>query len=181
MYNMGIEVVHIDEGNKEIDVKNIEKLIKITDPKVKMDPSEVLKIYNKGTTPMFVEFYANWCGHCKSLAPIWKNLTSTLEKDFKNKDLAMVAVENAVMKNKDIHSVLSDIKLEVRGFPTIGLIKNKKFTEYNGGRDEKSMLAFIKKQAWGIMEGGKRRKSIKRRKTIKRRKSIKRRKTVKRR
>jgi thiol-disulfide isomerase/thioredoxin len=152
MYNMGLEVVHIDVNDEEIDVTNTEKLVKIDKNKVKTDRSMVLTLFNKGT-PMFVEFYANWCGHCKTLAPEWKKLTNMLEKDYKDKSLAIVSVESNVI-HKDITNVLTTIGLEVNGFPTIGLIKDKKFIVYKGGRDAKNMLEFIKKEAWGIMEGG---------------------------
>jgi len=152
---MGIEVVHIDVNDKEIDVKHIDNLVSIDKKKVKTDRSEVLKIFKKGT-PMFAEFYANWCGHCKTLAPEWKNLTETIEKDYKDKNLGIVSIESDV-KHKDIDTVLKEVGLEVTGFPTIGLLKDKKFIRYDGNRNAASMLQFIKKEAWGIMEGGRKR------------------------
>jgi thiol-disulfide isomerase/thioredoxin len=167
---MGIEVVHIDVNDQEIDVNNTDKLVKIDKGKVKTDRSEVLKQYNKGT-PMFVEFYANWCGHCKTLAPEWKNLTNMIESEYKDKDkdLAIVSIESGVI-HKDIDTVLKDAHITVNGFPTIGLIRknnNKKFLSYDGKRDAASMLKFIKKEAFGIMEGGKRRLTRKRTNKIK--------------
>ena len=77
---MGIEVVHITADGKEIDgTTDISKT-----PGVKTNPNEVSTLFNNGT-PMFVEFYANWCGHCKTLAPEWKKLTKTIESEYKDK------------------------------------------------------------------------------------------------
>ena len=163
MYNMGIEVVHIDVKDQEIDVNDIDKLVSIDKAKVKTDRSEVLKLFNKDT-PMFIEFYANWCGHCKTLAPEWKKLTETIETKHKDKNLGIVSVESGVI-HKDIDTVLKQVNLTVNGFPTIGLIKNKKFIPYNGKRDEASMLKFIKKEAWGTMTGGGTRRKTSKRKT----------------
>jgi thiol-disulfide isomerase/thioredoxin len=155
---MGIEVVHITADGKEIDgTTDISKT-----PGVKTNPNEVSTLFNNGT-PMFVEFYANWCGHCKTLAPEWKKLIKMIEvPEYKDKKLAIVSVESAVI-NKDIEKVIEQSGLgKVDGFPTIGLIKGKKFVSYNGKRDAASMLNFIKEKAGIIMGGGGRRYSRKR-------------------
>ena len=171
MYNMGIEVVHITADGKEIDGTDISKT-----PGVKTDAKEVLTLFN-GETPMFVEFYANWCGHCKTLAPEWKKLIKMIEvSEYKDKKLAIVSIESGVLDNnnknfnKDIDNVLKQIKLTVSGFPTIGLIKDKEFISYEGKRDASSMLKFIKEKAWNTMGGGNGRSNRKRRRSSTKRK-----------
>jgi protein disulfide-isomerase A6 len=71
-----------------------------------------------------VEFYAPWCGHCKSLAPEWKKAAKALKGSVK------IAAVDA-----DKHRELGT-KFGVSGFPTIkvfGADKTKP-TEYDGGR-----------------------------------------------
>jgi thiol-disulfide isomerase/thioredoxin len=171
---MSVEVLHITVDGKEIDEKT-----DIDKSKVKTDPKGVLELFEK-EKPMFVEFYANWCGHCKTLAPEWNKLITTIKdnKDIAIKDIAIVSIESKVV-DKNIDKVLEKSGLvEVKGFPTIGLIQNKKWIPYEGGRTSKDMMNFINEQL--SMKGGARRRhrSIKRGKTTRRkttkRKSIRR-------
>lgn len=63
-------------------------------------------------TPVLVDFYAEWCGPCKMLAPILKQI-----KDELGSDVRIVKID--VDKNQNLAS-----KFQVRGVPTMLLFKN---------------------------------------------------------
>ena len=75
--------------------------------------------------PVFVEFYAPWCGHCKSLAPEWAALAGA----FSKADGVVIAKVDA-----DAHKELGN-DYDVKGFPTLkwfpaGSLKPE---DYSGG------------------------------------------------
>ncbi|KAG6915044.1 hypothetical protein DXG01_013774 [Tephrocybe rancida] len=73
--------------------------------------------------PMFVKFFAPWCGHCKKLAPVWRQLASHM----KNK-------VNIVEVNCDDHGALCK-SYGVTGYPTLVYVTSGGVkSEYNGGR-----------------------------------------------
>lgn len=92
----------------------------------------------KGVT--FVKFYESWCGHCKRLAPVWKNLS---EKFLGNVEVKIASVDCTLSDNKDLCS-----QQEVNGFPTLYIYKNgEKITEYNGSRSLEDLYDFVNRYA----------------------------------
>jgi protein disulfide-isomerase A6 len=87
------------------------------------------------TKDVLVEFYAPWCGHCKSLVPIYADLA----KEVSGKDDIVIAKVDATVHKK----VAS--KYGIKGFPTIKLFPKggQKPKEYNGGRTKNEFLKFL--------------------------------------
>ncbi|CAL2030435.1 unnamed protein product [Caenorhabditis brenneri] len=93
---------------------------------------------------VLIEFYAPWCGHCKSLAPKYDELAAKLNK------------EDVIIAKMD--ATANDVPplFEVRGFPTLfWLPKNSKSNPvpYNGGREVKDFVNFISKHSTDGLKG----------------------------
>ncbi len=65
-----------------------------------------------GDVPVLVDFYADWCGPCKMLSPILKEVKSAMEENLK-------IIKIDVDKNQALAA-----KFQVRGVPTMILFKN---------------------------------------------------------
>lgn len=89
--------------------------------------------------PTFVKFFAPWCGHCKKLAPIWKQLARHMQNHVQ---IAQV--------NCDDESALCQSN-NIKGYPTLVYFSNGAHSEYNGGRKLDQLKAFtVKASADGV-------------------------------
>jgi thiol-disulfide isomerase/thioredoxin len=160
----GLKIAHITIDGKEIDEETDIK----SAPDLTQESSDVLAMYNE-KKPMFIKFYATWCGHCKTNDVFWKELVKAARKT-PSMNVAIVEVESKMM-NKDINKIIeTDGLKEVSGFPTIGTITypggKAKFTPYEGDRKTDPMFAAVKALSTGKQSGGaKRRVTRKHRKT----------------
>ena len=64
--------------------------------------------------PILIDFFATWCGPCKALAPVLKQVKDALEDN-----VSVLKID--IDKNQSLAT-----KLNVRGVPTLILYKNGK-------------------------------------------------------
>lgn len=84
-------------------------------------------------TPVLVDFSADWCGPCKMLAPILKQVKETLGDKIK-------IVKIDVDKNQ-----LLAAKYQVRGVPTMLLFKNgNQLWRQSGLLQKEQILSIVK-------------------------------------
>ena len=66
----------------------------------------------ESSTPVLVDFFANWCGHCQKLLPLLDEVAAAMDGKI-----------NVVKVNVDENRDLSQ-KYEIKGLPTMILFKD---------------------------------------------------------
>jgi len=92
------------------------------------------KVVKDPAKDVLVEFYAPWCGHCKKLEPVYKEVAKKLES------VGTIIVAKIDATANDVEGV------DIEGFPTIKLWRASNKDEpldYNGDRDVDGFLTWL--------------------------------------
>lgn len=103
------------------------------------------KLVNDPTKDVLIEFYAPWCGHCKSLEPKYNELAQKLAGEPGVTIAKMDATANDVPPPYD-----------VRGFPTLYFSpKGSKASprQYQGAREVNDFIQYIAREATDELKG----------------------------
>lgn len=90
----------------------------------------------KSEKPVLIDFFATWCGPCKTLAPILKQV-----KDSLGERITIIKID--VDKNQELAA-----KYQVRGVPTMVLYQNgKQLWRQSGVLSKEEILKTILEKA----------------------------------
>jgi len=108
---------------------------------VDLNPQNFDKVVLDTDKDVLVEFYAPWCGHCKSLAPVYEKLANVYAAD---KGVVIAKLDADQAAHKDLAQ-----KYGVTGFPTLKWFpkNNKEGDSYSSGRDLPAFVKFINEKS----------------------------------
>lgn len=91
----------------------------------------------KITTADIYFFYTEWCPHCKTAKPVWEDF----QKQMAGKEINGITL-NYIKVDCDKDVETSD-KFNVKGFPTIKLMKGNQIIEYDAKPSVVNLIEFV--------------------------------------
>eukprot|EP00878_Enallax_costatus_P000727 GHUV01000840.1.p1 GENE.GHUV01000840.1~~GHUV01000840.1.p1 ORF type:complete len:142 (+),score=26.70 GHUV01000840.1:126-551(+) len=86
----------------------------------------------------FIKFFAPWCGHCKRLAPTWKELADAFKDD---KSIKIAHVD--CTQDRDVCTTA-----DIKGYPTLKVYhKGEEVKAYRGARELEALKTFVQETA----------------------------------
>ena len=91
----------------------------------------------------FINFYAEWCPHCRRFAPTWIEAENKADKtEYFDKNNEKVRTKLLRVNCVEFADVCH--KIGIRGYPTVRMYKNDgKFSEYGGPRQVDALLKSV--------------------------------------
>jgi len=89
------------------------------------------------TKHVFVEYYAPWCGHCKTLVPIWEKLAQAL---VNHKQIVIAKMDATANEAKDVR---------IQSYPTIKFYpatEGKQIIDYEKQRSFDDFVQFLEEK-----------------------------------
>lgn len=109
---------------------------------VELDGSNFQKAIAENTM-VLVDFYAPWCGHCKTLRPVLDRVAAQLAEQ--QIQCVIAAFDVSTEENE---AFLQSEQIDLLGFPSLFLYKyGQKLSEYTGNRVEQDILSFLKSKS----------------------------------
>ncbi|KAL5611623.1 hypothetical protein BROUX41_000794 [Berkeleyomyces rouxiae] len=107
---------------------------------INLAPSNFDDVVLKSGKPTLVKFFAPWCGHCKTLAPVYEELASGYEHANDKVQIAKV--------DADAERALGK-RFGIQGFPTLKWFDGVSDTphDYNGARSLEDLAGFVEQKS----------------------------------
>jgi len=106
---------------------------------------KIIESIDKGDI-IILQIHAKWCGFCKKLKPIWKDLKTDMNrKKINGNIIRFMEIED--VEKEEIKELKKTFGLDIEFFPSIIKIHTKKlFEQYNGKNTKSKLINWIKKK-----------------------------------
>ena len=90
-----------------------------------------------------VMFYADWCGHCQKIKPIWDESAKEINESASNSGVKLIKVNCGKPNENESHKQIMQ-KYEIQGFPTIKLFEDGEVVQdFDGNRTKEGIRKFL--------------------------------------